>query len=209
MGSSKKSAARLSDKQARFVEEYLVDLNAVAAAERAGYSKMTAQKQAFTLLANPVIQHAVERAKKARSARTEITADNVLRELACLAFSDLSEILQVDKYGRVLCRTLDDLPPPVRRCIESIKQVTTETPDGEGGVVERVQLSVKLHSKVSALTLLVKHLGLEAPQKVDVNAQVEVRSAKESLKEKLHGLRERIGDEEPGGAAGVGSEGAG
>jgi hypothetical protein len=62
---------------------------------------------------------------------------------------------------------------------------------------------------VSALTLLVRHLGLEAPQKVDVNAQVEVRSAKESLKEKLHGLRERIGDEEPGGAAGVGSEGAG
>ena len=68
---------KLTPKQARFVEEYLVDLNATQAAIRAKYHpKMAAQ-----LLAKPSIQKAIEEAKKAQAKRIKITADDVLRDL--------------------------------------------------------------------------------------------------------------------------------
>ena len=43
---------KLTNRQKRFVEEYLIDLNARQAAIRAGYSPKTAQEQASRLLAN-------------------------------------------------------------------------------------------------------------------------------------------------------------
>lgn len=80
----------LTPKQARFVEEYLVDLNATQAAIRAGYSKRTANEQGAQLLAKLSIAEAVAKAKAERSERVEITADYVLsglREVAerCMA----------------------------------------------------------------------------------------------------------------------------
>lgn len=42
----------MTDKQARFCEEYMIDLNATQAAIRAGYSPKTANEQAARLLAN-------------------------------------------------------------------------------------------------------------------------------------------------------------
>ncbi len=68
-------------KQARFVEEYLVDLNATQAAIRAGYSKKTANEQGAQLLAKLSIREAVAEAQEARSERTGITQDEVIRGL--------------------------------------------------------------------------------------------------------------------------------
>ena len=67
--------------QARFAEEYLVDLNAAAAARRAGYSVKTAKQKGYDLLQMPEIQKAVTIAKEARSKRTEITQDEVVKGL--------------------------------------------------------------------------------------------------------------------------------
>lgn len=50
----------LNDKQRRFVDEYLVDLNATQAAIRAGYSPKTAGSQAFDLLKKPEIHEYIE-----------------------------------------------------------------------------------------------------------------------------------------------------
>ncbi len=71
----------LTPKQARFVEEYLVDLNATQAAIRAGYSKKTANEQGAQLLAKLSIREAVAGAQEARSERTGITQDEVIRGL--------------------------------------------------------------------------------------------------------------------------------
>ncbi len=57
----------LTPKQARFVEEYLIDLNATAAAKRAGYSERTAYAQGQRLLKNVEIAAAIQKAQKARS----------------------------------------------------------------------------------------------------------------------------------------------
>ncbi len=65
-------------KQARFVAEYLVDLNATQAAIRAGYSEKTAQMIGSENLAKPMVAAAVAAAVAKRSERTEITQDYVL-----------------------------------------------------------------------------------------------------------------------------------
>ncbi len=71
----------LTPKQARFVEEYLIDLNATQAAVRAGYSAKTANEQGAQLLAKLSIRQAVAEAQAIRSKRTEITQDEVIQGL--------------------------------------------------------------------------------------------------------------------------------
>lgn len=71
----------LNPKQARFVEEYLLDLNGKQAAIRAGYSEKTADAQASRLLTHVKVATAVAAGLKARSERTEITQDYVLTGL--------------------------------------------------------------------------------------------------------------------------------
>ncbi len=71
----------LTPKQARFVEEYLIDLNATQGAIRAGYSAKTANEQGAQLLAKLSIRGAVAEAQAIRSKRTEITQDEVIQGL--------------------------------------------------------------------------------------------------------------------------------
>jgi hypothetical protein len=71
----------LTPRQSRFVDEYLVDLNATQAAIRAGYSARTAEQQGARLLGNAKVSEAVQAAQLARSERVRITQDDVLRGL--------------------------------------------------------------------------------------------------------------------------------
>jgi phage terminase small subunit len=82
-------ATDLGPRQERFVEAYLVDLNATRAAIRAGHSPRTAEAQGSRLLSHVKVQRAVTARMAARSQRTEVAADRTLLEIARLAFSDL------------------------------------------------------------------------------------------------------------------------
>jgi phage terminase small subunit len=79
-------------KQQRFIDEYLVDLNATAAAIRAGYSSKTARQIASETLAKPYIQEAVAKAKLERSKATKIDAEWVLRQAVDLHLRCMQEI---------------------------------------------------------------------------------------------------------------------
>jgi phage terminase small subunit len=70
----------LTPKQQRFVEEYLVDLNATQAAIRAGYSEATAKQQGSRLLTYADIAEAIEKATEKRSEETKIDAAWVLQK---------------------------------------------------------------------------------------------------------------------------------
>src|SRR5205085_1104724 len=83
----------LNDRQARFVAEYLVDLNATQAAIRAGYSARTAYSAGERLLRNVEVAAAIAEAQAARSRRTEVTADRVVLELARVAFGDPRRVM--------------------------------------------------------------------------------------------------------------------
>lgn len=76
---------RLTFKQQRFVEEYLLDLNATQAAIRAGYSERTARQIGEENLSKPDIAEAIQRAMKSRSEAAGITAESVLKDLRILA----------------------------------------------------------------------------------------------------------------------------
>ena len=87
----------LTDRQARFCEEYLIDLNATQAAIRAGYSEKTANRIASELLSKLDIQEKITELKAERSQRTEITQDRVVKELAAVARAEIKGVRAVDK----------------------------------------------------------------------------------------------------------------
>jgi phage terminase small subunit len=84
----------LNARQARFVQEYLVDLIATRAAIRAGYSPKTAEQQGNRLLGIAKVASAIASAQAKRGARTEITQDRVLAELAKLGFYDIRKAVR-------------------------------------------------------------------------------------------------------------------
>lgn len=93
-------AARLTEKQQRFVAEYLIDLNATQAAIRAGYSAKNADKIGSQLLGKTRVYEAIQAEKTARSERTEITQDYVLRKLKEIADMSASDAQESDlKYS--------------------------------------------------------------------------------------------------------------
>lgn len=93
--------AKLTPKQQRFVDEYLIDLNATQAAIRAGYSAKTAYSIGIENLRKPEIQKAIQEARTKLSSRTEITQDMVLERLWAQATANPNELIQ---YRKVNCR---------------------------------------------------------------------------------------------------------
>lgn len=71
-------AVKLTPKQEMFVLEYLKDLNATKAAERAGYSVKTAQEQGSRLLSNVMVARAIQAAMDKRAKDVELDATYVL-----------------------------------------------------------------------------------------------------------------------------------
>ena len=142
--------AKLNDRQQRFVDEYLIDLNATQAAIRAGYSVKTAKDIGCENLAKPNIQEAIAKEMAERSKRIGINQDRVVQELARMAFVKITDI--ADRNGLIKdSATEDDLA-----CIESIKVKRSKTDNGSLSE----EREVKIASKVKALELLGKHLGM-------------------------------------------------
>ena len=81
----------LTPKQERFVQEYLIDLNATQAAIRAGYSVKTASRIGQQLLAKTCISEAIQKAMKKREKRTEVTQDYVITKLREISEKDASD----------------------------------------------------------------------------------------------------------------------
>jgi len=148
----------LTPKQARFVEEYLVDLNATQAASRAGYSPRTANEQGARLLAKASVSAAIQAAQAKRSERTEITADRVLTELAKLGFANMADYLKVGPSGDPIL----DFSALTRDQAAALVEVTVEDfVDGRGEDAREVKrVKFKLADKRAALVDLGRHLGM-------------------------------------------------
>lgn len=71
----------MPEKVARFVAEYVIDLNGKQAAIRAGYSPRTAESQASRLLSNAKVKSAVASAKRKIASKLELTAEKVLADI--------------------------------------------------------------------------------------------------------------------------------
>jgi phage terminase small subunit len=143
--------AELNDKQRRFCEEYLIDLNATQAAIRAGYSKKTAYSIGDENLRKPEIKDFIQKAQKELSERTKITAERVINELAKIGFSDIKNYFDGDETQKDIT-TLDN---NLTAAVSSIKVTESSGKDWSKTTKE-----FKLHDKVKALEDLGKHLGV-------------------------------------------------
>ena len=142
--------SKLRPKQQRFVEEYLADLNATQAAIRAGYSRRTARQVGHENLTKPDIADAITETMQARSARTEITQDMVLEELAKIAFADIGDFIEWGPQG-VRIKSSGELRDGRSRALADLH--ATKAAKG-------VQVKFKHHNKLVALELLGRHLGM-------------------------------------------------
>lgn len=136
----------MTKKQKRFVEEYLIDLNATQAAIRAGYSPATAKEIGCENLTKLNISVAISQAIAERSKRTGINQDRVLQELARIGFAKITDVVDPETAKIRPDASDDDLA-----CIQSIKIKPNEF---------GTEREVKLYDKKSALVDLGKHLGL-------------------------------------------------
>ncbi len=155
--------AKLTEKQRRFVDEYLIDLNATQAAIRAGYSVKTAKDIGCQNLAKLNIQQAVSEQMAERSKRTGVNQDRIVLELAKIAFVNAADVIDSDDATIKARATADDTA-----AIQSVKVKVIPTKEGEG-----VEREIRLNDKLKALELLGKHLGMWN-DKLDVNVNIPV-----------------------------------
>lgn len=181
----------LTAKQQRFVDEYLIDLNATQAAIRAGYSKKTASSQGERLLRNVEVRKYLAAQREELQGRAKITQDMVLRELAKIGFSDIRKVV---RWGETMVRMIDGeeecaedmVPYHGLALIDSI-----EIDDDTAGAISEVSqgkegLKVKLHDKKGALVDIGRHLGMfghGGPSELDEELKrLEIEKRKAELK---------------------------
>ncbi len=161
-------AKKLPEKYILFVKNYIIDHNATRAAKLAGYSEKTAYSQGNRLLKNVEIKKLIEDEEAKIAKRLEISAANVLKELAKIAFSNVTDYVKISNYlGRL------ERYNPETNMFENIpveKQEITFVDTDSLSDIQKAAISeigygkygpyVKTHDKLKALTKLGEHLGV-------------------------------------------------
>lgn len=144
----------LTPKQRRFVDEYLIDLNATAAYMRAGYAGKgnSAEASAARMLRNVKVQAFLTERMKDRETRTQVTQDRVLQELARIAFFDIRKLYNSD--GSL--KRPDELDDDAAAVLSGVD--VTEMAGNDGPVT--FTKKAKVFDKTAALTLAMRHLGM-------------------------------------------------
>lgn len=166
----------MTKKQKRFVEEYLIDLNATQAAIRSGYSPDTANEQGSRLLANVSVKNEVTKAMAERSRRTGINQDRVLLELAKIALVNFGKVINIEDATIRKDAMEEDLA-----AVQSVK--VKKSCSDTGSMMER---EVRMADKVRALELLGRHLGMWN-DKLQVNGLKEEESKLDDLIHQMRG----------------------
>jgi len=172
--------AKMSAMQQKFCLEMLADekYNATEAARKAGYSQPNTA--AFKLLANPAIKRYLGKAKRLREERTQLTSDDIWRQLHRAIFFDPAEVFESAGRGWWILKALNDIPVEIRQLIEEIhittRQVTVPIRDATSGhvtgtkVIDMPLPRLKFISKSGALATAAKH---SIPQQVEVSIDYE------------------------------------
>ena len=140
--------SELTPKQQRFVDEYLIDLNATQAAIRAGYSEVSARSQGHENLTKPDISAAIKSKNKYLLAKLNITPEHVLREYSRIAFGRITDVVKLKK-GSIKVARDDQLNDDQKAMLSSI----SETKYG---------IKITIHNKMAALDKLGQYLCIFA-----------------------------------------------
>lgn len=165
-----KSEKGLTARQKRFVEEYVIDRNAVQAYFRAfgrlkpsgkTLSYRTAATQSQRLLQTPEIQAELKAAEREYQRRCRVDGLRILRAWVNIGFADPADAFDRDPQGGPLvARKLHDIPTPTRRAIQSVKVKRRRIAGNRDEVYEVEEVEYKFADRLAALAKLGEHLGL-------------------------------------------------
>ncbi|MBP6018786.1 MAG: terminase small subunit [Burkholderiaceae bacterium] len=158
---------KLTPKQQRFVEEYLIDLNATQAAIRAGYSPRSAKQHADAMLAKPHIAAAVAAAQASRSERIEVDIDYVVKRMVEIDQMDVLDIMN----DAMELKPVSQWPKVWRQYLSGFD--LAEMFEGRGNDRELVGIlkKIKWPDKIKNLELLGRHLGM-FKEKVEIEGHL-------------------------------------
>ena len=142
---------KLTPKQQKFVDEYLIDLNATQAAIRAGYSAKTAEWIGPQLLGKSHVAEAIKARRDELSRKTEVTQERIILEMSRLAFMDIRSLFNQD--GSLI--PIKQLSDSAAAAIAGIDVVQIGNSDAGVGHV----MKYKLPDKNRALENLARILG--------------------------------------------------
>ena len=156
---------KLTEREQRFIDEYMVDPNGAQAAIRAGYSSATAKEIASQNLTKPHIVRELAERQLATRTKYRIRHEDIVLETARLAFSDIRTIASFSDERGVSFFDSDELSDDAARAIAEVSSKTTYRPgkrkDDEGMNVE--ERKVKMYGKIEALKLLAQLTGALKP----------------------------------------------
>jgi phage terminase small subunit len=152
------ASTKLSERQKRFVDEYLKNPSATQAYIAAVYSEKGAGPSAYQLLKVPHVAAEVARRQAVFQKKNELTAERIMQELGDIAFLDPGTTC--DEQGKLL--PINKMPEATRRAIAGIKQNKNFT-------------KLRMSSKSSALELAANIVGLTKAQEQNNAVQIVVR----------------------------------
>lgn len=167
---------KLTDKQRRFCEEYVVDWNATRAAITAGYSKKTARQIATTTLSKVYIQDYINEIQKDLSKLSGVTALRNILELKKIAYASIAQF----KDDWMTEKEFNELSEEQLACISDIQYQTKTTGEATETIVK-----FKLHDKQKAIEILNKMLGFNEADKLDLSSLGESINAVKPIEVKV------------------------
>ena len=147
-------------KEIMFSHEYLTDLDAVGAGIRSGMIDMRAstkqqEEQSKAILLRPNVQLELYKAVENRVARTQVTEDRVIRELANVAFFDRGELYNDE--GELI--PINELPASARACIAEVEhKIKYNHHNAKEKVMQHSITRYRTYDKIPSLKLLLQHL---------------------------------------------------
>jgi phage terminase small subunit len=155
---------KLTDKQQKFVDEYLIDLNATQAAIRSGYSVKTAKEIGAENLSKPHIRARIDERLAVLSRRTGINQERIMRELARIAFLNAPDVVNFSDATIRADASVDDTA-----AIASVKVKTIPGQESDG-----VEREIKFADKIKALELLGKRYGMWVDKQITGEIGVQI-----------------------------------
>lgn len=198
-GKKPRDPLALTEKEALFVGEYMIDHNATQAAIRAGFSEKTAAQQGYQLLHKPSVAAAVRNALEERQRRLQVDADGLLARLVEEADADLADLF--DDLGNL--KPIKEWPKVWRRgLVSGLETISFDVdddegdveeslePQGHGGALKRAKKDkprarlhkLKLSERIKRVELIGRHRGVQAfKDRVDLGVSEPLKKLYEQI----------------------------
>ena len=159
----------LNERQERFCQEYVIDLNGTQSAIRAGYSQKTAYSIAYNLLKKVEIQQRIKEIQSDLQKATGLTAIRILNEHKKLAFSSIAHLhdtwIERKDFDKLTKAEKDSIKSISTKVLKAQNIGTKDEPE----IVDIEYVKIELWDKQKSLDSIANLLGLNAPIKNEVD----------------------------------------